>query len=74
VRHAFKLGAANRAYDLALRRRDLRDVQDELTLLGLSSLGRLEARVLPNLDAVIAALAPRRGTDAVPPRARLLSR
>ena len=67
ARQAFKLSAANLAHYLALRRRDLRDLQDELTLLGLSSLGRLEARVLANLDAVIAALAPHASDQARSP-------
>jgi pyruvate kinase len=74
ARHAFKLGAANLAHYLALRRRDLRDLQDQLTLLGLSSLGRLEARVLPNLDAAIAALAPQAGEQAPFPSPRAFYR
>ena len=74
ARQAFKLSAANLAHYLALRRRDLRDLQDELTLLGLSSLGRLEARVLANLDAVIAALAPHAGDQAPFPSARAFYR
>ena len=74
ARHACKLGAANLAHYLALRRRDLRDLQDELTLLGLSSLGRLEARVLANLDAVIAALAPHGGEHEAFPSARVFYR
>jgi pyruvate kinase len=74
ARHAFKLSAPNLAHYLALRRRDLRDLQDELTLLGLSSLGRLEARVLANLDAVIAALAPLCGEQALFPSARAFYR
>lgn len=41
---------------LALRRRDLRSIQRELVQVGVSSLGRSEARVRPQLDAVIAAL------------------
>ena len=45
------------AHYLALRSRDLRDLQAELVPWGLSSLGRSEARVLSNLDAVIATLA-----------------
>lgn len=49
--------ALNLAHYVALRRHDLRPIQDKLMLLGLSSLGRLEARVLANLDAVIASLA-----------------
>ena len=74
ARQAFKLSAANLAHYLALRRRDLRDLQDELTLLGLSSLGRLEARVLANLDAVIATLAPHAGDQAPFPSARAFYR
>jgi pyruvate kinase len=49
--------ALNLAHYIILRRLDLRGLQDQLTLLGLSSLGRLEGRVIANLDAVIAALA-----------------
>ena len=56
-RPGFRARALNLAHYIVLRRRDLRELQDELTLLGLSSLGRLEGRVLANLDAVIAALA-----------------
>jgi pyruvate kinase len=56
-RPGFRERALNLAHYIVLRRRDLRPLQDELTLLGLSSLGRLESRVLPGLDAVIAALA-----------------
>ncbi|OJW01439.1 MAG: pyruvate kinase [Microbacterium sp. 67-17] len=46
-------GAANLVRYVALRSRDLRDVQDRLTAEGLSSLGRMEADVLRNLDAVL---------------------
>jgi pyruvate kinase len=74
ARHAFKMGAANLAHYLALRRRDLRDLQDQLALLGLSSLGRLEARVLPNLDAVVAALAPHAGEPTPFPSPRAFYR
>jgi pyruvate kinase len=55
-RTAFLPSALNLAYYLALRRQDLRLLQNALRPWGLSSLGRLEARVLPNLDAVIATL------------------
>ncbi len=47
---------ANLAHYLALRHHDLRSLQRRLMCLGLSSLGRLESRVLPTLDAVIGAL------------------
>jgi pyruvate kinase len=56
-RPAFEPGAVNLAHYLALRRHDLRRLQRALMPLGLSSLGRLEGRVLPSLQAVHAALA-----------------
>jgi pyruvate kinase len=56
-RQAFLPSARNLADYIALRHHDLRGLQLELMPLGLSSLGRCEARVVPNLDAVIAALA-----------------
>lgn len=46
----------NLAHYLALRRHDLRPLQRELMWRGLSSLGRLESRVLPTLDAVLSLL------------------
>ena len=55
-RRSFLPSALNLAQYLALRRRDLRELQSQLTALGLSSLGRCEARVMANLDAVIATL------------------
>jgi pyruvate kinase len=55
-RPAFVASAANLAQYLALRRHDLRSLQNRLMPLGLSSLGRCEARVMANLDAVIASL------------------
>ncbi len=55
-RRAFGPSAQNLAHYLALREHDLRDLQVGLMPWGLSSLGRSEARVLPNLDAVIATL------------------
>ena len=56
-RPEFHDSARNLAEYIVLRRIDLRKVQDSLTAFGLSSLGRLEGRVMANLDAVIAALA-----------------
>ncbi|MGD1879143.1 MAG: pyruvate kinase [Kiloniellaceae bacterium] len=60
----FKESAANLAHYLALRRRDLRPLQGPLMHLGLSSLGRLESRVLPGLQAVRSALAALAGRPA----------
>lgn len=48
----------NLAHYLTLRRHDIRPLQRRLMACGLSSLGRLESRVLPTLDAVLAMLAP----------------
>ncbi|HET9953701.1 MAG TPA: pyruvate kinase [Polyangiaceae bacterium] len=56
-RLAFQPSALNLAHYLILRRRDLRALQALLPPLGLSSLGRGEARVLANLDSVTATLA-----------------
>jgi pyruvate kinase len=66
-RPAFTPSAHNLAAYLALRRRDLRPLQVELMSLGLSSLGRLEGRVMANLDAVAWAVDRLRGQDGKPP-------
>jgi pyruvate kinase len=55
-RIAFIDSALNLAEYLALRRHDLRSLQAALIPWGLSSLGRIEGRVMPNLDAVITTL------------------
>ena len=55
-RRAFLPSAVNLAHYIALRRRDLRGLQEALMPLGLSSLGRCEAHVVTNLDAVMASL------------------
>lgn len=59
--------ARNLLHYLALRRRDVRPVQDQLARLGLSSLGRCEAAALTNLDAVLDVLDRLQGG---PPRPR----
>ncbi|HXP92015.1 MAG TPA: pyruvate kinase [Candidatus Binatia bacterium] len=56
-RRSFLPSAHNLAHYLAFRNHDLRDVQDALAALGLSSLGRSEAHVLPTIRAVRATLA-----------------
>jgi len=70
---AYYPGALNLAYYLALRRRDLRPLQAALVPWGLSSLGRLENRVMPNLDAVLATLGTlcQSPPANLPPRPRL---
>jgi pyruvate kinase len=53
---SFAASANNLAHYLALRHHDLRDLQREMMRHGLSSLGRLESRVLITLETVEAAL------------------
>ncbi|MGI0483815.1 pyruvate kinase [Pantanalinema rosaneae CENA516] len=65
-RSEFFISALNLAEYLALRRHDLRSLQAALMPWGLSSLGRIEARVMPNLDAVIATLAVMCGSESTP--------
>jgi pyruvate kinase len=55
-RSSFRFSAMNLAFYLSIRCHDLRKLQKELLPLGLSSLGRSEARTMPNLDAVMASL------------------
>ena len=56
-RENFLGGAKNLAFYIALRQRDIRDLQKELSFWGLSSLGRLESRTMSTIDAVISTLA-----------------
>ncbi|MDO5677404.1 MAG: pyruvate kinase [Propionibacteriaceae bacterium] len=49
VRPEHRLSAINLVHYVWLRGRDIRDLQADLAELGLSSLGRLESRVLPTL-------------------------
>lgn len=53
---AHRVALENLCHYLCLRHRDLRPLQRQLMWRGLSSLGRLESRVLPTLDAVLASL------------------
>ena len=55
-RRTFLYSAWNLAFYLSLRCHDLRKLQKTLLPLGLSSLGRSEARAIANLDAVMASL------------------
>ena len=48
--------ARNLVHYIALRRHDIRDLQEKLTVNGLSSLGRAEADVLGAVDAVLRVL------------------
>ena len=61
VHPQFKESARNLVHYLALRQSDLRSLQETLTSLGLSSLGRSERNVLGSLRVVSTALASLRG-------------
>ncbi|XJS11618.1 pyruvate kinase [Aerococcaceae bacterium WGS1372] len=63
VREEFKASAKNLLAYLALRRRDIRDLQAELSSWGLSSLGRSESRALFTLESVIKRLSSTLGTE-----------
>src|SRR6185312_16219328 len=55
VHPSYQKSARNLASYLTLRHRDIRQLQQELAELGLSSLGRAEAHVMASLNAVLAA-------------------
>jgi pyruvate kinase len=68
VAPAYRPSARNLVHYLALRQHDLRELQRELSRLGLSSLGRMEGHTLAALDAVTVVLQKVRGG----PQARLV--
>jgi len=53
---AHRPSARNLLHYLSLRQQDLRPLQDELSSLGLSSLGRLEAHAMATLTSVLSTL------------------
>jgi len=61
---AYRPSARNLLHYLSLRQQDLRPLQAELSSLGLSSLGRLEAHAMATLNAVLATLNALRGRPA----------
>ena len=62
VRPEHRRSALNLVHYVWLRGRDIRDLQAELADLGLSSLGRLESRVVPTLEALHRTLSLMAGT------------
>lgn len=48
-----KESAQNLVHYVALRRQDIREIQEKLSVMGISSLGRAESHVMYNLNAVI---------------------
>jgi pyruvate kinase len=56
VAPSMRESAYNLVHYLAVRRHDVRQLQDDLARLGLSSLGRMEAHVMASLQAVLEVL------------------
>lgn len=56
VHPEYRDGARNLVHYLALRETDIRDLQENLAMLGLSSLGRAERNVMASIGAVTKAL------------------
>ena len=56
VAPAMRESARNLVHYLAVRRLDVRELQDDLGRMGLSSLGRMEAHVMASLQAVLEVL------------------
>jgi len=69
----YALSAANLAAYLAFRQHDVRDIQDDLATLGLSSLGRLEANTRAGIASVRIALDALLGEAPAPDRLERLS-
>ena len=63
----YQNSARNLLHYLALRQHDLRDLQHELAVAGVSSLGRSEAHVLASLTAVIEILRRAQGDSVTTP-------
>jgi len=53
LNQGFRQSCVNLLHYLALRRHDIRALQDKLATLGLSSLGRTEAHVMASVNAVL---------------------
>ena len=69
-----RASARNLLHYLALRRRDVRRMQQSLAALGLSSLGRAEPHALHNLDSVLGVLHRLNGSAEQSPTHQLRAR
>jgi pyruvate kinase len=63
VAPAYRASARNLVHYVALRQHDIRDLQEQLACLGLSSLGRCEPSVLDTLRRVLAILCALTGEE-----------
>src|SRR5215469_1956891 len=64
----YRKSAENLLHYLSLRHHDVRPLQEQLALFGLSSLGRSEAHVLATVDAVLSVLCRLAGEEQRLPR------
>ena len=63
---AYRESARNLLHYLALRRHDIRELQQDLSLLGLTSFGGIEAHVMASLNSVLLTLYRLRHEPAPP--------
>ncbi len=68
LHHSHGESAKNLLHYLALRRHDLRHIQQQLSAHGLSSLGRAESHVRANVDAIEGVLRRLSNNDHEPPQ------
>jgi pyruvate kinase len=66
-RQIYHRSARNLLHYVALRRHDVRSLQQKLAALGLSSLGRCEAHVMASIDSVLNLLHQLAGQSFTPP-------
>ncbi|MGZ8463392.1 MAG: pyruvate kinase [Candidatus Deferrimicrobiaceae bacterium] len=66
IHPSYAPSAANLLHYIALRRHDVRQLQEQLAALGLSSLGRAESHVLGALDSVLRILSRLTDSDREP--------
>src|SRR5512147_119708 len=66
IHPSYAPSAANLLHYIALRRHDVRQLQEQLAALGLSSLGRAESHVLGALDSVLRILSRLTDSDHEP--------
>jgi len=66
----YRQSARNLLHYISLRQNDIRAVQDDLSLLGLSRLGQAESHVMGSLNAVLTTLHALAGHPVLRPQAR----
>ncbi|NWG39495.1 MAG: pyruvate kinase [Hydrogenophilaceae bacterium] len=70
ARENYQQSARNLLHYISLRQNDIRAIQDDLSLLGLSRLGQAESHVMGSLNAVLTTLHALAGHPVLRPQAR----